>query len=123
MPTEVVIKGNSSTEVDVRYRPLVVRASEALLTLEGPELGVYEYRLALQGTSTNPERQLTFSVPLGSADTQVGAALQWCCTSGSAGLLLPRVCRHSCLCSTPPGTLIHACQCNNPAPAVCRSRS
>jgi hydrocephalus-inducing protein len=103
VPAEVVVKGRSSAEVEVRYRPLVVRTSEALLTLEGPELGVYEYRLALQGTSTNPERQLTFSVPLGSADTQVNthAALPVCSwlVAASAAACVVQTMHGTSLCS------------------------
>jgi hydrocephalus-inducing protein len=56
----------------VGYRPLLVSASEATLQIESPELGLFEWGLKLAGLSTNPERSLTFNVPLGSRETQVG---------------------------------------------------
>lgn len=71
-----MLAAGSTTPLEVRFRPLLVGASEAVLRLDSPELGLYEWRLRLTGAPTNPGRSLAFSVPLGTRDTQVGGQLQ-----------------------------------------------
>jgi hydrocephalus-inducing protein len=70
-----VLAASSTTALEVRFRPLLVGSSEAVLRLDSPELGLYEWRLRLTGAPTNPGRSLGFSVPLGTRDTQVGGQL------------------------------------------------
>lgn len=77
VPATVVLRANASTDVEVRYRPLVVGASEATLKLESAELGLFEWGLRLAGTPTNPERSLGFNVPLGGRETQVFRFTHW----------------------------------------------
>lgn len=75
-PDPPVLAANSTTTLEVRYRPLLVGSSDAVLRLESQELGVYEWKLKLKAASTNPEKSLTFSAPLGTRDTQVNAMPQ-----------------------------------------------
>lgn len=70
-PQPPILKSSATTELELRYRPLLVGNSEATLKLESPELGLYEWALRLGGTAINPERSLAFSVPLGGRETQV----------------------------------------------------
>ncbi|PNG51688.1 Hydrocephalus-inducing, partial [Tetrabaena socialis] len=72
-----LLRANATTEVEVRYRPLVVASSEATLKLECAELGLYEWALRLAGTPTNPERSLAFNVPLGGRETQLFRFTHW----------------------------------------------
>jgi hydrocephalus-inducing protein len=66
-----VLAANSTMALEVRFRPLLVGSSDAVLRLDSPELGLHEWRLKLTGAPTNPGRSLAFSVPLGTRDTQV----------------------------------------------------
>ena len=103
LPDPPVLAANTTTSLEVCYRPLLVGSSEAKLLLESPELGQYEWGLRITGAAGNPERSLGFSVPLGMRETQVGNwqhisgvhsfgktkqcynHLPWCfCHSGSA---------------------------------------
>lgn len=68
-----MLASSSTTPLEVRFRPLLVGTSDAMLRLESPELGLYEWKLKLTGAATNPGRSLGFSVPLGMRDTQVRA--------------------------------------------------
>lgn len=70
-PDPPVLAANSATSIEVRYRPLLVGSSDAVLRLDSQELGSYEWKLRLKGAPTNPERSLAFSAPLGTRDTQV----------------------------------------------------
>lgn len=70
-PDPPVLKAGATTELEVRYRPLLVGAADAALRLECAELGLYEWGLRLAGTAVNPERGLAFSVPLGGREAQV----------------------------------------------------
>ncbi|WIA13448.1 hypothetical protein OEZ85_007028 [Tetradesmus obliquus] len=72
-----VLAAGSTTPLEVRFRPLLVGASEAVLCLDSPELGLYEWRLRLTGAPTNPGRSLAFGVPLGTRDTQVFRFTHW----------------------------------------------
>ena len=90
MAPSIVLRANSMTDVDVRYRPLLVGSSTAQLRLECAELGVYDWQLQLLGVQTNPERTLTFNVPLGSRETQVwggrrGGRRELVCVWGGGG--------------------------------------
>lgn len=76
VPAAPVLRANTTTDIEVRYRPLLVAPAEGVLKLECPELGSYEWQLRLSGTATNPERTLGFSVPLGNRETQVRASVQ-----------------------------------------------
>lgn len=71
IPTSVLLKGNSSVDIDIKYRPLNVGEASASLKMECPELGLYEYGLRLAGLPTNSERSMTFNAPLGSREAQV----------------------------------------------------
>lgn len=73
VPPAPVLPPGVTTPLEVRYRPLLVGSSEAVLALDSTELGLYEWRLKLTGAPTIPERPLTFSVPLGARETQVRA--------------------------------------------------
>ena len=64
------IKAGAEAKFDLAFRPLLVAASTAKLTLSCEELGVYEYGLQLAGTTAGPERTLTFNVPLGGREVQ-----------------------------------------------------
>jgi hydrocephalus-inducing protein len=66
-----VLAANSTTALEVRFRPLLVGSSDAVLRLDSPELGLYKWKLKVTGAPTNPGRSLAFSVPLGTRDTQV----------------------------------------------------
>jgi len=70
-PDPPFLRAGATTELEVRHRPLLVGATDAALRLESPELGLYEWGLRLAGTAVNPERALTFSVPLGGREAQV----------------------------------------------------
>jgi hydrocephalus-inducing protein len=70
-PSPPVLRAGTTTELEVRHRPLVVGASEGTLQLESAELGAYEWCLRLAGTAVNPERSLAFSAPLGGRDARV----------------------------------------------------
>jgi hypothetical protein len=65
-----VLRGAATTELEVRFRPLLVGACDATLKLECPELGLHEWGLKLAGAAVNPERGLAFSVPLGGRGAQ-----------------------------------------------------
>lgn len=79
LPDPPVLPPLSTTALDVHFRPLLVGSSDASLRLDSAELGSYEWALRLTGASTNPERSLAFSVPLGTRDTHVRAhVLQEC---------------------------------------------
>ncbi len=77
VPASIVVKAGSSADVDVRYRPLLVGSNEAVLKLESGELGLYEWGLRLGGAATNPERSLTFNVPLGGREGQLFRFTHW----------------------------------------------
>lgn len=77
VPASILLRAGATTEIEVRYRPLVVGSSDALLRLECQELGLFEWALRLSGTPTNPERSLTFNVPLGGRETQVFRFTHW----------------------------------------------
>jgi hypothetical protein len=71
LPDPPVLAANTTTRLEVCYRPLLVGSSEAKLLLESPELGQYEWGMRLTGAAGAPERSLGFSVPLGMRETQV----------------------------------------------------
>ena len=78
VPAKVTVPANSVVQVEVAYRPLLVsEATDASLKLESAELGLFEWGLRLAGLSTNPERSLAYSVPLGSRETQVFRFNHW----------------------------------------------
>lgn len=77
VPPTIVLKGGTTTDIEVKYRPLVVGASEAALKVECAELGVFEWGMKLGGTPTNPERSMAFNVPLGSRETQLFRFAHW----------------------------------------------
>ncbi|EFJ42226.1 hypothetical protein VOLCADRAFT_67248 [Volvox carteri f. nagariensis] len=77
VPASTLLRAGSTTEIEVRYRPLVVGHSEALFRLDSPELGLFEWALKLAGTPTNPERSLAFNVPLGGRETQIFRFTHW----------------------------------------------
>ena len=70
LPDEMLLKPNSETAIEVKYRPLLVEECEAPLTFTSEELGVYSYTLNLKGLSPGLERSLMFNVPLGSKDVK-----------------------------------------------------
>jgi hydrocephalus-inducing protein len=77
VPAKVTVPANSVMQVEVAYRPLLVSESEATLKLESAELGLFEWKLKLAGLSTNPERSMTYNVPLGNRETQVFRFTHW----------------------------------------------
>jgi len=77
LPDPPVLAANTTTSLEVCYRPLLVGSSEAKLLLESPELGQYEWGLRLTGAAGNPERSLGFSVPLGMRETQIFRFRHW----------------------------------------------
>ncbi|KAK9824158.1 hypothetical protein WJX72_008157 [[Myrmecia] bisecta] len=77
VPASVVLKPKAATDIEVAYRPLLVGESTVMLRLTSKELGSYEYSLKLKGALTGPERSLTFSVPLGSSETQTYRFMHW----------------------------------------------
>lgn len=77
VPATVVVPANSLGSVEVSYRPLLVAQAEASLKLESAELGAFEWQLKLAGLPTNPERSMTFNVPLGQSETQTFRFMHW----------------------------------------------
>ncbi|KXZ49496.1 hypothetical protein GPECTOR_21g722 [Gonium pectorale] len=77
VPATVLVRAGATADVEVRYRPLVVGSQEGTLRLECPELGAFEWALRLGGTPTNPERGLTYNVPLGAREAQVFRFTHW----------------------------------------------
>ena len=77
VPPTVTIPPNSTAAVALSFRPVLVGEQEAVLRLESAELGVYEWGLKLAGLPTNPEKALSFSVPLGGRETQVFRFKHW----------------------------------------------
>eukprot|EP00798_Chlamydomonas_sp_ICE-L_P006741 gene6741-3411_t len=73
----VTLKAKSLTSVEVSYRPLLVTESEAPLVLESPELGEFKWQCKLIGLATNPERSMTFNVPLGGSEAQTFRFTHW----------------------------------------------
>lgn len=77
VPTSVVLKPHSTTDVEVKFRPLVLVDKEASLIFKSPDLGDYEWRLHLKSVPTGPERGIEFSVPLGSGETKKFRFTNW----------------------------------------------
>lgn len=71
VPPAPVLPPGVTTPVEVRFRPLLVGSTEAVLRLDSAELGLYEWKLKLTGAPTIPEKPLTYSVPLGNREVQV----------------------------------------------------
>ncbi|CAD7699389.1 unnamed protein product [Ostreobium quekettii] len=77
LPNDITLKPAGVCEVQLAYRPLLVAEKKAALVLKCEELGVYEYELSLKGVPAGPEQSLSFSVPLGSQETQMFRFTHW----------------------------------------------
>lgn len=73
-----LLKGSTSTDIPVSYRPLVVGDCTTPLCFTCKELGSYTYDVRLKGIPAAAERSLTFNVPLGSEESQAFRFTHWC---------------------------------------------
>lgn len=72
------LKGSTSTNIQVSYRPLIVGDRTTSLSFTCKELGTYTYDVKLKGIPAAAERSLTFNVPLGNEESQAFRFTHWC---------------------------------------------
>jgi hydrocephalus-inducing protein len=64
------IPAKTTKDVRVGYRPVVAETAFSDVVVESDVLGAWPFRLALSATAAGPERGVSFTVPLGSAETK-----------------------------------------------------
>ena len=64
------IPAKTTADVRVGYRPVVAETTFSDVVVESDALGAWPFRLALSATAAGPERGVSFTVPLGSAETK-----------------------------------------------------
>lgn len=77
VPPTTTLAPGTTTHIPLSFRPLLVASEDAVLQIDGGEVGPYEWPLKLAGLSTNPDKALMFTVPLGGRDTQVYRFTHW----------------------------------------------
>jgi len=77
VPATLEVPPGSHLPVEVTYRPLLVGDSNGSVTLQSAELGIFQWNAELRGVPTGPDGGLTFSVPLGSSETQTFRFKHW----------------------------------------------
>ena len=70
LPEDLALRPGADTQIEIKYRPLLVTETASSLTLASAELGDYAYDLKLQGSNAGLERSIAFNVPLGTKETK-----------------------------------------------------
>jgi hydrocephalus-inducing protein len=77
VPPTITVEPGAAAQVAVSFRPLLVGSETATLKLECAELGLFEWDVKLAGLPTNPEKALSFNVPLGGREAKTYRFTHW----------------------------------------------